>query len=92
MIEQWLAYEKPRNGEIDAMVAVQGKPSPFVSSTIKDERFHLVPVDFAEPLKDDYLPTKLTSEDYPGLHPLRSRKRRGPSRALVLRVRLAEQN
>jgi TRAP-type uncharacterized transport system substrate-binding protein len=65
-IEQRLAYEKLRNGEIDAMVAVQGKPSPFVSSTIKDERFHLVPVDFAKPLQDDYLPTKLTSEDYPG--------------------------
>lgn len=66
-IEQRLAYEKLRNGEIDAMVAVQGKPSPFVSSTIKDERFHLVPVDFAKPLQDDYLPTKLTFEDYPSL-------------------------
>ncbi|HEY7229074.1 MAG TPA: TAXI family TRAP transporter solute-binding subunit [Pseudolabrys sp.] len=67
-IEQRLAYEKLRNGEIDAMIAVQGVPSKF-TTTIKDERFHLVPVDYAPALQADYLPSQLKAEDYPALIP-----------------------
>ncbi len=67
-IEQRLAYEKLRKGEIDAMVAVQGVPSKF-TTTIKDERFHLVPIDYARPLQADYLPSQLKAEDYPSLIP-----------------------
>jgi TRAP transporter TAXI family solute receptor len=67
-IEQRRAYEKLRKGEIDAMVAVQGVPSKF-TTTIKDERFHLVPVDYAPPLQGDYLPSQLKAEDYPALIP-----------------------
>jgi TRAP transporter TAXI family solute receptor len=65
-IEQRVAYEKLRNGEIDAMVAVQGRPSKFFT-TVEDERFHLVPVHYAKPLRTDYLPAQLTSDDYPWL-------------------------
>src|SRR5262245_7041983 len=67
-IEQRLAYEKLRKGEIDAMIWVQGKPSKF-STTVKDENFHLIPVDYAKPLQPDYLPAQLTSDDYPNLVP-----------------------
>ena len=67
-IEQRRAYEKFRKGEIDAMVAVQGVPSKF-TTTIKDDRFHLVPVDYAAPLQVDYLPSQLKAEDYPALIP-----------------------
>jgi len=67
-IEQRLAYEKLRKGEIDAMIAVQGVPSKFTTQ-IKDERFHLVPVDYAAPLQADYLPSRLKAEDYPALIP-----------------------
>jgi TRAP transporter TAXI family solute receptor len=67
-IEQRLAYEKMRKGEIDAMVAVQGVPSKF-TTTIKDERFHLVPIEYAAPLQADYLPSQLKAEDYPALIP-----------------------
>jgi TRAP transporter TAXI family solute receptor len=67
-IEQRLAYEKLRKGEIDAMVAVQGVPSKFTTQ-IKDERFHLVPVEYARPLQTDYLPSQLKAEDYPALIP-----------------------
>jgi len=67
-IEQRVAYEKLRKGEIDAMVAVQGVPSKF-TTTIKDERFHLVPIDYAPALQADYLPSQLKSEDYPALIP-----------------------
>ncbi len=65
-IEQRLAFEKLKQGEIDAMIWVQGKPSKF-STTIKDENFHLIPVDYAKSLQPDYLPAQLTSEDYPNL-------------------------
>jgi len=65
-IEQRIAMEKLRNGEIDAVIAVQGKPSKAVS-TFKDDRFHLVPVDYARPLQNDYLPATLTAADYPNL-------------------------
>ena len=65
-VEQRLAYEKLRKGEIDATIAVQGVPSKF-TTTIKDERFHLVPVDYTAALQSDYLPSQLKSEDYPAL-------------------------
>jgi TRAP transporter TAXI family solute receptor len=65
-IEQRLAFEKLRRGEIDAMIWVQGKPSKF-STTIKDENFHLIPVNYAQSLQPDYLPAQLTSDDYPNL-------------------------
>ena len=65
-IEQRVAFEKLRKGEIDAMVAVQGRPSKFISQ-IKDDGLHLVPVDYAKPLQTDYLPAQLVSEDYPSL-------------------------
>jgi len=67
-IEQRRAYEKLRSGEIDAMIAVQGVPSKF-TTTIKDERFHLVPVEYAPALQQDYFPSQLKSEDYPALIP-----------------------
>jgi TRAP transporter TAXI family solute receptor len=67
-VEQRLAYEKLRKGEIDAMIAVQGVPSKF-TTTIKDERFHLVPVDYTAALQSDYLPSQLKAEDYPALIP-----------------------
>ena len=65
-IEQRLAYERLKKGEIDAMIAVQGKPSKF-TTTIKDPDLHLVPVDYAKPLQADYFPAVLTSDDYPNL-------------------------
>jgi len=67
-IEQRIAYEKLRKGEIDALIAVQGSPSKFIT-TIKDENLHFVPVDYAAPLQVDYLPSQLKSEDYPALIP-----------------------
>ena len=65
-IEQRIALEKLKAGEIDAVVAVQGKPSRAVSQ-IKDDRLHLVPVDYAKPLQGDYLPASLSAKDYPNL-------------------------
>ena len=66
-IEQRIAMEKLKKGEIDAVIVVGGKPYKSVSSFTNDGRFHLVTVDYEKPLQADYLPATLTSKDYPNL-------------------------
>jgi len=65
-IEQRIAMEKMRKGEIDAVIAVGGKPYKSVSA-FNDDRFHLVTVDYDKALQTDYLPATLTAKDYPNL-------------------------
>jgi TRAP transporter TAXI family solute receptor len=65
-IEQRIAMEKMKAGEIDAVIVCGGKPYKSVSS-FKDDRFHLVTVDYEKPLQGDYLPATLSSKDYPNL-------------------------
>jgi TRAP transporter TAXI family solute receptor len=67
-VEQRIAMEKMKAGEIDAVIAVGGKPYKSVSNFKDDrDRFHFVPVDYAKPLQNDYLPATLTAKDYPNL-------------------------
>src|SRR6478736_936822 len=65
-IEQRIAMEKMKNGEIDAVIVCGGKPYRSVSN-FKDDRFHLVTVNYEKPLQNDYLPASLTAKDYPNL-------------------------
>ena len=65
-IEQRIALEKLKAGEIDAVIVCGGKPYKSVSG-FKDDRFHLVTVDYDKPLQGDYLPATLTAKDYPNL-------------------------
>jgi hypothetical protein len=57
-----------RKGEVDAIVAIEGKPLQWLSQ-INDRNLHLVPVEYAKPLQEEYLPSKLSSADYPNLVP-----------------------
>ena len=67
-IEQRISMEMLKNGEIDAVIAVGGKPYKSVSGFKDDkDRFHFVPVDYAKPLQGDYLPAVMTAKDYPNL-------------------------
>jgi TRAP transporter TAXI family solute receptor len=66
-IEQRIAMEKLKTGELDAVIVVGGKPYKSVSSFNNDGRFHLVRVDYEKPLQTDYLPATLTAKDYPNL-------------------------
>ncbi|MET0219147.1 MAG: TAXI family TRAP transporter solute-binding subunit [Tardiphaga sp.] len=66
-MEQRLAQEKLKKGELDAFVAVQGTPSRAVAQMTGD--FHLVPIDYVGPLQADYFPSVLKAEDYPTLIP-----------------------
>jgi TRAP-type uncharacterized transport system substrate-binding protein len=65
-IEQRIAMEKMKAGEIDAVIVCGGKPYRSVSN-FKDDRFHLVTVNYEKPLQNDYLPASLTAKDYPNL-------------------------
>ncbi len=65
-IEQRIALEKMRAGQLDAVIVCGGKPYKSVSS-FKDDQFHLVTVDYDKPLQNDYLPATLSSKDYPNL-------------------------
>jgi TRAP-type uncharacterized transport system substrate-binding protein len=66
--EPRLAVDMLRKGEIDAIVAIEGKPLQWLNQ-INDRNLHLVPVDYAKPLHEEYLPSKLSSADYPNLVP-----------------------
>jgi NMT1 family protein len=61
-IEQRVAYEKLKSGELDAVVAVQ-------VSQVKGDNLHFVPIPYSGPLQSDYLPSVLRAEDYPSLIP-----------------------
>ena len=65
-IEQRVALEKLKKGEIDAVVAVEGKPLQEIAQIAADN-LHFVPVNYEKALQADYLPTQLTSDDYPNL-------------------------
>jgi ABC-type branched-subunit amino acid transport system substrate-binding protein/TRAP-type uncharacterized transport system substrate-binding protein len=65
-LEPRLAVDMLRKGEIDAIVAIEGKPLQWLNQ-ITDRNLHLVPVDYAKPLHEEYLPSKLSSTDYPNL-------------------------
>jgi ABC-type branched-subunit amino acid transport system substrate-binding protein/TRAP-type uncharacterized transport system substrate-binding protein len=65
-IEPRIALEMLRKGEIDAIMTVDGKPVPWLSQ-VTDADLHLVPVGYDKPLRNDYLPSRLTADDYPNL-------------------------
>jgi len=67
-IEPRIALERLRRGEIDAIIAVEGKPLQWLSQ-VSDTNLHLVPVEYDRELRDDYLPSQLTALDYPNLVP-----------------------
>ena len=57
--EPRLAVDMLRKGEVDAIVAIEGKPLQWLNQ-INDRNLHLVPVDYAKPLQEEYLPSKLS--------------------------------
>jgi len=64
--EPRLAVDQLRKGEVDAIVAIEGKPVQWLSQ-ITDRNLHLVPVEYAKNLQEEYLPSKLSAQDYPNL-------------------------
>lgn len=66
-LEQDSAFAKLKNGEIDAVVFVGGKPAPVFVPLKYTDKIHFLDVDYIEPLQQDYLPGVMTHDDYPNL-------------------------
>ena len=64
------AFAKLANGEIAATVLTSSKPAAAIAPLKASEGYRLLPVPYAKPLRDDYLPSTLT-------HGCRSRCRAG---------------
>jgi TRAP transporter TAXI family solute receptor len=60
------AMEKLLRGEIDAMVRVVGKPWDLAADQPLESNVHLLPIPSAS-VQGAYLPSNLTSKDYPNL-------------------------
>ena len=61
------AVARIKSGEIAAHFNVLGKPTPVVSRIESEGKLHLLPVPYTDALSDVYLPSELTSKDYPNL-------------------------
>jgi TRAP-type uncharacterized transport system substrate-binding protein len=63
------SIQKIVDGEADAYIVSTGKVFPLARNLIKNEdhALHLVPIPYDRRLQDLYLPTTLSSEEYPNL-------------------------
>lgn len=68
-IDQAQAIEQIRSGEIAATIYIAGKPASVVSDLNGSEGIHLVDIPYTGKLRDIYLPSTFTGEDYPQLVP-----------------------
>ncbi len=62
-----IALERVRSGEIAASVFVAGAPARSLASIDVEEGMKLLPIPFAAPLQEIYIPATLKKSDYPGL-------------------------
>ncbi|HWV80356.1 MAG TPA: TAXI family TRAP transporter solute-binding subunit [Hyphomicrobiaceae bacterium] len=64
-----IALEGMRKGEIAGLVHVVGKPNSLFSGIKAPDGFHFLPMEFSEKFEDYYVPAELTNADYPTLVP-----------------------
>jgi TRAP-type uncharacterized transport system substrate-binding protein len=64
-----VAIEQMRKGELAAFVHVVGKPNELFTSMKGEPVCRLLPVEYNDAFSDLYLPTSLKHEDYPSLVP-----------------------
>jgi TRAP-type uncharacterized transport system substrate-binding protein len=62
-----IALEKMRTGEIAGVVHVTGKPTDLFTKFKPEPGFHFLSLPYSSSLQDYYVPTELTSKDYPNL-------------------------
>jgi TRAP-type uncharacterized transport system substrate-binding protein len=63
------ALQKLKDGEIAAVMATAGKPSPVLRRLKQSEGYRIVPIPLIKSLIGDYMPSVLEHEDYPDLIP-----------------------
>jgi TRAP transporter TAXI family solute receptor len=64
-IDNEIAYEQMKTGELAGLVFTVGKPNNLFTRNKNDHGFKFLPVPF-DNFADIYFPTKFTAEDYPG--------------------------
>jgi TRAP-type uncharacterized transport system substrate-binding protein len=64
-----VALEQMRNGELAAVVHVVAKPNDIFASLKGQPPCRFLPVEYGEAFSDLYVPTTLTAEDYPAVVP-----------------------
>jgi uncharacterized protein len=62
-------YQMVKTGEIAATILIAGKPTGSFGKFKMEPGMTLLPVPYTEALEQDYLPAKLTNDDYPNLIP-----------------------
>jgi len=63
------ALEKLKKGEIAAAILTSGRPAPLIAPLKASDGYRLIPIPYVKALIADYLPSRLTSADYPNLMP-----------------------
>jgi TRAP-type uncharacterized transport system substrate-binding protein len=64
-----LALEAMRRGELFGLVHVVGKPNSLFAQAKPDPGFRFLPVEYSEKFQDYYTPAELAHADYPNLIP-----------------------
>jgi TRAP-type uncharacterized transport system substrate-binding protein len=68
-VNNTVALEQMKTGDIAAIVSTGGKPNDLFVKLKPEPGFHFLPIDYGEKLTDYYLPCPLTHDDYPQLIP-----------------------
>jgi TRAP-type uncharacterized transport system substrate-binding protein len=68
-VNNTIALEKMKSGEITAIVSTGGKPNDLFVKLKPEPGFHFLPIEFGPKLADYYLPCPLSHDDYPQLIP-----------------------
>src|SRR3954468_22187390 len=66
-INNAIALEKMRSGELSAVVHVVGKPNDLFARFKPEPGSHFIPVEYGAQFADYYVPAALEPEDYPNL-------------------------
>ena len=65
--DQQVALQNLRSGKIAALAFVSGKPAPLFLALNQNEGLHFIPVPMNRSTSDAYVPSRLSSSDYPAL-------------------------
>ncbi len=65
--ESSVALEKLRQGQIAAVALVTGRPAPMFRDLIGESNLHFLSVPLSPAVTAEYVPARLTAEDYPAL-------------------------
>jgi TRAP-type uncharacterized transport system substrate-binding protein len=66
-VNNTIAAEKMKTGEIAAIVSTGGKPNDLFIKLKPEPGFHFLPIDYDQKFEDYYIPCQLSHDDYPQL-------------------------